>query len=104
MYSLRSVLSATDPSVYVVRQVSFVTAFAVVPLTVTSTHSRLTSAIRDGKAMSLTALSAKAITMINGQGQAIAQPSTVASDGSSFTVSRTDATSTPSTGTRRRRP
>ena len=62
------------------------------------------SAIRDGKAMSLTALSAKAITMINGQGQAIAQPSTVASEGSSFTVARTDATSTPSTGTRRRRP
>src|SRR3989441_2038033 len=62
------------------------------------------SAIRDGKAMSLGALSAKAITMINGQGQAIAQPSTVASDGSSFTVARTDATSTPSTGTRRRRP
>ena len=62
------------------------------------------SAVRDGKAMSLSALAAKAITMINGQGQAIAQPSTVSSDGSSFTIARTDASSTPQTGTRRRRP
>ncbi len=62
------------------------------------------SAIRDGKTMSLSALGAKAITMINGQGQAIAQPSTVSSDGSSFTVARTEATSTPQTGGRRRRP
>src|SRR6266567_6020326 len=60
------------------------------------------SAVRDGKAMSLSALGAKAITMINGQGQAIAQPSTIASDGSSFTIARTDATSTPQTGGRRR--
>src|SRR5205814_4462832 len=45
VYSLRSVLSATEPSVYAVRQVSLVTALAVVPLTVTSTHSRLTRAI-----------------------------------------------------------
>lgn len=62
------------------------------------------SAVRDGKQMSLSALGAKPITMINGQGQAIAQPSTVASDGSSFTVARTDASSTPQTGGRRRRP
>jgi hypothetical protein len=62
------------------------------------------SAVRDGKAMSLSALGAKAITMINGQGQAIAQPSTISGDGSSFTVARTDATSSPQTGGRRRRP
>ncbi len=62
------------------------------------------SAVRDGKTMSVSALGAKAITMINGQGQAIAQPSTVASDGSSFTIARTDATSSPQTGGRRRRP
>jgi hypothetical protein len=62
------------------------------------------SAVRDGKTMSLAAVGAKAITMINGQGQAIAQPSTVSSDGSTFTVARTDATSSPQTGTRRRRP
>jgi len=62
------------------------------------------SAVRDGKTMSLSALGAKAITMINAQGQAIAQTSTIAGDGSSFTVARTDATSTPQTGGRRRRP
>ncbi len=62
------------------------------------------SAVRDGKTMSVAALGAKAITMINGQGQAIAQPSTITSDGSSFTVARTDATSSPQTGGRRRRP
>jgi hypothetical protein len=62
------------------------------------------SAVRDGKAMSLSALGAKAITMINGQGQAIAQPSTIASDGSSFTVARTDAPSSPTTGGGGRRP
>jgi hypothetical protein len=62
------------------------------------------SAVRDGKTMSLSALGAKAITMINGQGQPIAQPSTIASDGSSFTVARTDAVSSPQTGGRRRRP
>ncbi|HEV8535454.1 MAG TPA: G1 family glutamic endopeptidase [Candidatus Limnocylindria bacterium] len=61
------------------------------------------SAVRDGKTMTLAALGARAITMINAQGQAIAQPSTIASDGSSFTVTRTDAPST-STGGRRRRP
>jgi hypothetical protein len=62
------------------------------------------SAVRDGKAMSLSALGAKAITMTNGQGQAVAQPSAIGSDGSSFTVARTDATSTPTSGGRGRRP
>jgi hypothetical protein len=62
------------------------------------------TAVRDGKTMSAAALGAKAITMINGQGQAIAQPSTIASDGSSFTIARTDATSSPQSGGRRRRP
>lgn len=62
------------------------------------------SAVKDGKTMSASALGAKAITMINGQGQAVAQPSTIAGDGSSFTVTRTDATSSGSTGGRRRRP
>jgi hypothetical protein len=62
------------------------------------------TAVRDGKTMSLSALGAKAITMINAQGQAIAQPSTVSSDGSSFTISRTDAISTPQGGGRGRRP
>ena len=65
---------------------------------------RAASAVRDGKTMTLSGLGAKAITMINGQGQTIAQPSTIGSDGSSFTVARTDATSSPQTGGRRRRP
>jgi hypothetical protein len=62
------------------------------------------SAVRDGKTMSAAALSAKAITMINGRGEAIAQPSTIGSDGSSFTVARTDALSSPQSGGGRRRP
>jgi hypothetical protein len=62
------------------------------------------SAVRDGKSMSLAALGARAITMINGSGQALAQPSALASDGSSFTVTRTDASSTPGNGGGRRRP
>jgi hypothetical protein len=61
------------------------------------------SAVRNGTTMSASALGAKAITMINGQGQAVAQPSTIAGDGSSFTVTRTDAPSSGSTGGRRRR-
>jgi hypothetical protein len=61
------------------------------------------SAVRDGKTMSASALGAKAITMINGQGQAIAQPSTIGNDGSSFTIARTDATSSPQSGGGRRR-
>jgi hypothetical protein len=61
------------------------------------------SAVRDGSAMSLSALGARAITMVNRQGEAVAQPSTIADDGSSFTVTRTDAIpSSGSTGGRRR--
>jgi hypothetical protein len=62
------------------------------------------SAVRDGTTMSLSALGAKAITMINRQGEPIAQPSTIAGDGSTFTVVRTDALSSPSSGGGRRRP
>jgi hypothetical protein len=60
------------------------------------------SAVRDGRSLSLAALGARAITMVNGAGQAVAEPSTLGSDGSSFTVTRTDAPS--SDGGRRRRP
>jgi hypothetical protein len=64
------------------------------------------SAVRDGQRMSLAALGARAITMINGAGEALATPSTLGADGSSFTVARTDATSTSGNGTpfRRRGP
>ncbi|HZP94845.1 MAG TPA: G1 family glutamic endopeptidase [Candidatus Limnocylindria bacterium] len=62
------------------------------------------SAVRDGKTLDLGALGAEAITMINGSRQAIATPSVIGSDGSSFTVTRTDAPATaPGTGNPRRR-
>jgi hypothetical protein len=57
------------------------------------------SAVRDGKSMNLSQLGARAISMINGQGQVIAQPSQIDADGSSFTVTRTSATSTSGGGT-----
>jgi peptidase A4-like protein len=61
------------------------------------------SAVRDGQRMSLAALGARAITMINGAGEALATPSTLGADGSSFTITRTDATNTSGNGTPRRR-
>ena len=49
------------------------------------------SAVRDGKTLDLGALGATPVAMINRAGQAIAQPSTLGTDGSSFAVTRTDA-------------
>lgn len=49
------------------------------------------SAVRDGKTLGLTGLGAAAVVMINRSGQAIAQPSTLGADGSSFSVTRTSA-------------
>ena len=65
------------------------------------------TAVRDGSTMDLNALSAKAITMINGARQALAVPSVIGADGMSFTVTRTQNQSTsggatPGTGRRRR--
>jgi hypothetical protein len=64
------------------------------------------SAVRDGKNLNLTALGATAVAMINRSGQAIAQPSTLGTDGSSFAVTRTSAPGTVQGGGRtfRRRP
>ena len=64
------------------------------------------SAVRDGKTMSLSALGATPVAMINRSGQAIAQPSTLGDDGSSFAVTRTSAPGTVQGGGRtfRRRP
>lgn len=64
------------------------------------------SAVRDGTTLSLGALGATAVAMINRAGQAIAQPSTLGSDGSSFVVTRTSAPGTVQGGGRtfRRRP
>jgi hypothetical protein len=62
--------------------------------------------VRDGASFDLNALSAKAITMINGARQALAVPSVIGADGASFTVTRTQNQSTsggvPGTGRRRR--
>ena len=49
------------------------------------------SAVRDGKALGLSALGATPVAMINRAGQAIALPSTLGVDGSSFAVTRTSA-------------
>ena len=61
------------------------------------------SAVRDGNTLSLNALGAQGITMVNGARQALAVPSVIASDGTSFSVTRTQAPSTSSGGTGRRR-
>ena len=58
------------------------------------------SAVRDGKTLNLTALGATAVAMTNRSGQAIAQPSTLGADGSSFTVTRTSAPGTVQGGGR----
>lgn len=64
------------------------------------------TAVRDGRTLDLRDLGAQAITMINGSRQPLAQPSVIGADGSSFTVTRTDAQSTigglGGTGRRRR--
>jgi Peptidase A4 family len=64
------------------------------------------SAVRDGKTLGLSALGATPVAMINRSGQAIAQPSTLGADGSSFSVTRTSAPGTVQGGggTFRRRP
>ena len=64
------------------------------------------SAVRDGKTLNLSALGATPVAMINRAGQAIAQPSTLGADGSSFTVTRTSAPGSVQGGGRtfRRRP
>ena len=62
------------------------------------------TAVRDGTTLDLADLGAQAITMINGSRQPLAQPSVIGGDGSSFTVTRTDAQSASGgTGTGRRR-
>lgn len=61
------------------------------------------SAVRDGQSLALKALNPQAITMINGARQPLAQPSVIGADGSSFSVTRTQAQSTSGGGTGRRR-
>lgn len=61
------------------------------------------SAVRDGNTLALNSLGAQGITMVNGARQALAVPSVIDSDGMSFSVTRTQAPSTSSGGTGRRR-
>jgi hypothetical protein len=49
------------------------------------------SAVRDGRTLGLSGLGATPVAMINRAGQAIALPSTLGADGSSFVVTRTSA-------------
>ena len=54
------------------------------------------STVKDGKAMNLSEAGASPITMINGSAQPLATPSAITSDGSGFTITRTD--NAPSAG------
>lgn len=58
------------------------------------------SAVRDGTSLGLTALGATPVAMVNRTGQALAVPSTLGADGSSFAVTRTDAPGTVQGGGR----
>ena len=61
------------------------------------------AAVKNGRTTTIGGAGAAPITMINGVRQPIAQPSTLAADGSSFSVTRTQAPSTATTPQRRRR-
>ena len=52
-------------------------------------------AVKDGNTLTISQLGAGSITMLNGNKLALAVPSVLASGGSSFSVSRTSAVSTP---------
>jgi hypothetical protein len=58
------------------------------------------SAVRDGQSLGLSALGATPVAMVNRAGQALAIPSTLGGDGSSFAVTRTDAPGTVQGGGR----
>ena len=52
-------------------------------------------AIKNGQPVTIASSGARPLTMNNAEGEAVATPSVLSSDGSSFTVARTDAVSTP---------
>jgi hypothetical protein len=56
------------------------------------------SATQDGQTVDLSQAGAQPITMLNANNQALAVPSTIASDGSSFSVARTSAPATTANG------
>ncbi len=53
------------------------------------------TATQNGQTVTLAQSGAQPITMVNGSGQALAVPSAISSDGSSFSVARTSASATP---------
>jgi hypothetical protein len=63
-----------------------------------------TTAVVNGQTVDLMQASAQPITMVNSNGQALAVPSGIASDGSSFSVVRTSAPATTAAGGRGQRP
>jgi len=54
------------------------------------------SSVEDGKSVSLGAVGAKPVTMIDAAGQPLAQPSAIGADGKSFSVTRTPGAATGS--------
>jgi hypothetical protein len=52
------------------------------------------STVKDGSTLTPSRADAQSVVMINGSGQALAQPSALGSDGAGFTVTRTDSIST----------
>jgi hypothetical protein len=63
------------------------------------------SAVKDGQTVTIAGAGATSITMLGGNNQALAVPSSLAADGASFSIARTDtpATDTRATGRRRGR-
>ena len=57
------------------------------------------SATVNGQSKNLSQLGAQPITMLNGSGQPLAVPSAISSDGGSFSIDRTSASSTPAPST-----
>src|SRR5207244_2613400 len=56
------------------------------------------SAVKNGQTISVAGANARAITMVGSGQQALAVPSKLGADGASFTVARTDVSSTTSAG------
>jgi hypothetical protein len=58
------------------------------------------SAVKDGQTVTIAGSNARPITMLNATNQALAVPTELGDDGSSFTVARTDAPATTTAGPR----
>jgi hypothetical protein len=58
-----------------------------------SIHFTASSAVKDGKRLSVAQLAAKSIAMVDGAGRLLASPSAIGTDGSSFSITRNGAPS-----------